>query len=358
KIPDIEPSAFHVLLRFLYCGDVDVTEDTVIGALYGADKYDADELKKAAQSYLDQNITTETVCTILEPAKLFNFENLKEKCMDFIEQNCESVFQTPSALGLMKETLSEIVSSDKLNIEELEIYHFLIKWAENQCEKKHIEKSDENTRKEIGDIIYQVRFHSLTLEIFAKDVCKRQILTPEEMIYLQQIIVGNLPEGKTEFNLGVRGYTCKTFTVFRGSGPRNGWDYTGTEDSLEFTVSRNVKLHGFMMWGGKSVPFTYTVEGKLLENSTDVADLPSQIIEKTDSSDYQFVVKFRKPIMLYPNKRYRVWVKLQGPRSWIGRHYKPSVNVRGVQIDFYTHNGNNNGTTESSGQFPGFILSL
>ncbi|XP_062578644.1 BTB/POZ domain-containing protein 2-like [Saccostrea cucullata] len=356
KIPDIESSAFHVLLRFLYCGDVDVTEDTVIGALYAAEKYDAEELKKASKLYLDQNITTETVCSIIESAKLFNFENLTEKCMDFIEENCDSVFQSPSALGLMKETLSEIVSSENLNIEELGIYHFLIKWAENQCERKHMEKSDENIRKEIGDIIYHVRFQSLTLETFVKDVCRRRILTSEDMFNLQQIIVGNLNMGNTKFNLEERRY--KTFTVFRGSGSKAGWGYSGTEDSLEFTVNRNVKLHGFLMWGGRSVPYTYTVVGKVLENSTEVGDIPSQVIEKTDSLDYQFEIKLRKPVVLFPNKRYRVWVKLQGPSSWNGRTYKQSVNGRGVQINFYTHRGMNNSTSDTDGQFPGLILSL
>ncbi|XP_062570010.1 BTB/POZ domain-containing protein 2-like [Saccostrea cucullata] len=356
KIPDIEPSVFHVLLRFLYCGDVDVTEDTVIGALYAAEKYDVEELKKASQSYLDENIRTETVCVILESAKLFKFESLNEKCMDFIEKNCVSVFQSPSALGLMKETLSEVVSSENLDIEEIEIYHFLIKWAENKCERKNMVKSDENIRKEMGDVIYQVRFQSMNLETFAKEVCKRQILNPEEMINLQQIIVGNINKRNTKFNLGKQRY--KTFTVLRSSGPNAGWGYSGPEDSLEFTVNRNVKLHGFLMWGGKSVPYTYTVVGKLLENSTDVGDIPSQIIEKTDSMDYQFEVKLRKPVVLFPNKRYRVWVKLQGPSSWNGKTYKQSVNEQGVQIKFYTHRGENNWTSDTDGQFPGLILSL
>ncbi|XP_061170988.1 BTB/POZ domain-containing protein 6-like [Saccostrea echinata] len=356
KIPDIEPSAFNVLLRFLYCGDIDLNQDTVIGALYAADKYDVEELMKASKSYLDQNITYETVCTILENAKLFNFENLTEKCMNFIVENCNSVLQSPSALGLMKETLSEIVSSKYLNMEELEMYHFLISWAENQCEKKGLTKSDENIRNEIGDTLYQVRFQSMNLETFVKDVCRREILTPDEMINLQQIIVGNLHKGNTKFNLGERKY--KTFTFLRCSDQRDGWDYKGTEDSIEFTVNRDVKLHGFMMWGGKSVPYTYTVERKLFENSNDVADVPSQPIEITNSSDIQFVVKLRKPVLLYPSKRYRVWVRLQGPRSWTGQTYKQSVNERGVQLYFYTHGGQNNGTSDTGGQFPGFILSL
>ncbi|XP_056023007.1 BTB/POZ domain-containing protein 3-like [Ostrea edulis] len=126
RVPDIEPSSFDALLRFLYCDDVSFTPDTVTSVLYAADKYGVDDLVTTIKSYLDQNITNETVLTILESAKLFNLEDLLKKCKNFIESDPFTVFQSSSALEITKETLTYIISLDSLVMDELEIYQFLI----------------------------------------------------------------------------------------------------------------------------------------------------------------------------------------------------------------------------------------
>ncbi|XP_062611532.1 BTB/POZ domain-containing protein 6-like [Saccostrea cucullata] len=202
KIPDIEPPSFDVLLRFVYCGEVEVNKETAIGALYAAEKYDIKALKKATISYLKKNITTETIS---------------------------------------KDTLMEILSSDNLDIEELKVYHFLISWGEGQCEVKGYEKSDENIRNQIGDAVYRVRFQYMDLDTFVKNVCKRNILTSKDKLILQQVIVGNLEKESTKFNLGKRKPALKTYNVIRRSSPLKGSysDYKG----------RRQDRQAFVPWG-------------------------------------------------------------------------------------------------------------
>ncbi|XP_062578705.1 BTB/POZ domain-containing protein 6-like [Saccostrea cucullata] len=260
KIPDIEPPSFDVLLRFLYCGDIALNQDTVIGVLYAADKYDVDELKKATQlflywgdvevnndtvigalyaaekynletfkkateSYLDKNITNETVFSVFANAKLFGLEALSKKCIEFMNEKGAYVFQSPFALEISKDTLKEILSSDNLDIEELKIYHFLISWGEGQCEVKGHEKSDENIRNQIGDAVYRVRFQFMDLDMFVKNVCRRNILTSEDKLILQQVIVGNLEKESTKFNFGKRKPTLKVCNVLRSGSHLESWRY-------------------------------------------------------------------------------------------------------------------------------------
>ncbi|XP_062586828.1 BTB/POZ domain-containing protein 6-like [Saccostrea cucullata] len=229
KIPDIEPPSFDVLLRFVYCGEVEVNKETAIGALYAAEKYDIEALKKATISYLKSNITTETVCTFLENAKLFHLERLTKKCIEFINEKCSIILQLPISLQISKDTLMEILSSDNLDIEELKVYHFLISWGEGQCELKGYERSDENIRNQIGDALYQVRFQFMDLDTFVKNVCRRNILTSKDKLILQQVIVGNLEKESTKFNLGKRKPALKTYNVIRRSSPLKGSysEYTG-----------------------------------------------------------------------------------------------------------------------------------
>ncbi|XP_048735903.1 BTB/POZ domain-containing protein 6-like [Ostrea edulis] len=235
-VPDIEPSSFDALLRYLYCDDISFTPDTVTSVLYAADKYGVDDLVTKIKSYLDQNITNETVLTVLESAKLFNLEDLLQKCEDFIASDPFPVLQSSSALEITKETLTYIISLDSLVMDELDIYHFLIKWTENQCDKVGIEKTDPNIRAMMGDLIYLIRFPFMNLESFAKDVCNRDILNAQEKLNLQQVIVGNLDKTSTKFKFEKR--ICKTFCVLPGESPRymGVWSYRrNLEDCIEFT---------------------------------------------------------------------------------------------------------------------------
>ncbi|XP_056002859.1 BTB/POZ domain-containing protein 3-like isoform X2 [Ostrea edulis] len=252
-VPDIEPSSFDALLRFLYCGDVDFSADTITSVLYAADKYGVDDLVTKIKSYLDQNITKETVLIILESAKLFNLEDLLEKCEDFIESGPFPVLQSPSALEVTKETLTYIISLDSLVMDELEIYHFLMKWSENQCDKVEMEKTDPNIRAMMGDLIYSIRFHTMNLDTFVKDVCNREILDAQEKLSLQQVIVGSVDKENTKFKFKVR--TCKTFCVVRGErkDTERFWAYSRSlPDCIEFTVNKTVRIHDFVIWGGRS----------------------------------------------------------------------------------------------------------
>ncbi|XP_062578706.1 BTB/POZ domain-containing protein 6-like, partial [Saccostrea cucullata] len=226
KIPDIEPPSFDVLLRFLYCGDVEIKKDTVIGALYAAEKYDVVALKEAMESYLDKNITNQTVFSVFENAMLFGLEALYKKCIEFINEIGASVFQSPFALEISKDTLKEILSSDNLDIEELKVYHFLISWDEGQYEVKDLEKSDKNIRNQIGDVVYRVRFQFMDLDMFVKNVCRRNILTSEDKLILQQVIVGNPEKESTKFSLGKRKPALKTCNVLRSSSPYESWRFS------------------------------------------------------------------------------------------------------------------------------------
>ncbi|XP_062592904.1 BTB/POZ domain-containing protein 6-like [Saccostrea cucullata] len=224
-IPDIEPPSFDVLLRFLYCGDVEVHNDTVIGALYAAEKYDVGALKEATESYLDKNITNETVFSVFANAKLFGLEALSKKCIEFINEKGAYVFQSQFALQISKDTLKEILSSENLDIEELRVYHFLISWGEGQCEVKGYEKSDENIRNQIGDAVYRVRFQFMDLDMFVKNVCRRNILTSDDKLILQQVIAGNMEKESTKFNLGKRKPALKTCNGLRSGSHFESWRY-------------------------------------------------------------------------------------------------------------------------------------
>jgi hypothetical protein len=335
-----------------------LTPDTVISVLYAAEKYGVEDLVIEIKSYLDQNITHETVMTIFGSAKIFNLEDLVQKCKAFIESDPDPILQSASAMELSKETLEYVISLDSLTMDELDIYKFLIKWADSQCDRMGKEKTDQNIRTVMGDLIYNIRFHSMKVESFVKDVCNREILNAQEKLSLQQVIVGNQDKRNTKVRFGER--KSKLFWIWRGEGvDKTPWTYScNSPDCILFTVSKNVRIHGFVMWGGKSVPYTYTIQAKLFQNSEEVSIVPVQTVEKKEVEGNKFTITLPNPVLLTPGMRYTAWVLMEGPDSWRGKGYKSSVTEHDVNFQFYSHDIKQNGTSVSLGQFPGFICSL
>ncbi|XP_048749896.2 BTB/POZ domain-containing protein 2-like [Ostrea edulis] len=358
-VPDIEPSSFDALLRFVYCGDVDLCPDTVTSVLYAADKYGVDDLVTKIKSYLDQNITNETVLIILESAKLFNFEDLLQKCKSFIQSHPFPLLNSKSSsLDLTTETLEYILSLEFIAMEEPDIYQFLIKWSENQCDKAGMEKTDQNIRSIMGNLIYLIRFPFMNIEPFVKNICNREILDAQEKLNLQQVIVGNLDKNNTKFNLGER--KCRIFYVLRGQLPCTEIRSNGSNqpDIIDIRVNKNVRIHGFVMWGGVSIPYTYKIEAKLFENSKEISTVPVQTIYKRESSDTKFTIPLPEPVCLVPDVTYSAWVCLKGPDSWSGEHYGWYVTEHGVEFEFNESCDDNMFPSGSLEQFPGLVCSL
>lgn len=177
-IPDIEPDVFDTLLRFMYFEAKEMNEHSVIGTLYAADKYDVTDLVEICRSFLESNIKEDTVCVIMENAKMFNMADLYSKCKTFIF-NCSdtTVFDSPGFLDLGKECLKGIIESDDLPLDETLIYQSLIRWARHHCEREHLDKSDpKQLRSMLGDLLYEIRFPAMSLEVFWKHVVIDEVL--------------------------------------------------------------------------------------------------------------------------------------------------------------------------------------
>jgi hypothetical protein len=112
------------------------------------------------------------------------------------------------------------------------------------------------------------------------------------------------------------------------------------------------------MWAGVCIPYTYKIQAKLYGNSKEIAAVADQTMEEGETVNRRFTVPLPQPVTLVPDIRYRAWVRLEGPDSWRGQNYKPFVTEENVEFVFYTYNGENNGTSHCTGQFPGFLCSL
>ena len=74
EIPDVEPVAFMVLLKYLYCDEIDLEPDTVLAVLYAAKKYIVPHLARSCVRFLEISLSAKNACVLLSQSRLFEVQ--------------------------------------------------------------------------------------------------------------------------------------------------------------------------------------------------------------------------------------------------------------------------------------------
>uniref|UniRef100_A0A914V8Z6 BTB domain-containing protein n=1 Tax=Plectus sambesii TaxID=2011161 RepID=A0A914V8Z6_9BILA len=77
-IPDVHPTAFRIMLKYLYTDEVDLDADTVLATLYASKKYLITYLTRACINFLETSLTARNVCLLLTQSRLFEEEELMQ----------------------------------------------------------------------------------------------------------------------------------------------------------------------------------------------------------------------------------------------------------------------------------------
>lgn len=334
-----------------------IDETTVITTLYAAEKYAVTELVGICQSFLESKMAADNVCVIMENARMFSMAQLLTKCKNFIfdiESDARRVFESDGFLDLKRETLLSIAESDELPLEENFIYRSLTRWAKHNCAKERKENPNfTEIRKMLGNTIYEVRFPTMSLETFWKNMASDEILSADEKVHISQVIVRKTVQN-TVFKSTERKRDVNILRSQSDPTVRN-WEYRGDVDAIEFEVNKPVSLCGILLYGNSNSQYSYDVEIKIfsLSDIVMVHILPKKITE----SCKMFQVHFDKPCKVNPNERYTVWVKMNGPKSYRG-NYSECVEYKGHKFKFYKSIYSSNGTSAASGQIPGLLCSF
>lgn len=341
----------------MYFEDHGIDETTVITTLYAAEKYAVTELVGICQSFLESKMAADNVCVIMENARIFSMTQLLKTCKDFIFDTgyeARRVFESDGFLDLKREILLSLVESDELPLEENFIYKSLIRWAKHKCVKEGKENPNlTDIRKMLANTIFEVRFPTMSLETFWKDMASDEILTADEKVHISQVIVGKTNQN-TVFKSTVR--KIGVHIMRSQSDPTVcNWVYAGNVDAIEFEVNRTISLYGILLYGNSNTQYSYDVEIKIISSSGIV--LVHMLPKKINETCKMFQVLLDKPCTIYPNEKYTVWVKMNGPKSYRGE-YSECVDYKGYKFKFYQTVQSSNGTSVASGQIPGLLCSL
>ncbi|RIA80112.1 hypothetical protein C1645_882344 [Glomus cerebriforme] len=195
NLPKISPQFFKIILRFIYCGKIDLTKlqgSDILNFLMAVDELKIQTLVNCVQEYLIKHhseFLQQNPIKILET--VHQLENFTELWKFFLEKICKEpdiIFNSDKFICLKTPLLELLLKQDDLLLDEIVIWDNLIKWTfaqhpSIQQDVKKWNKEDitimENTFRKFIPLI---RFYQISSEDFLDKVYPFKALLPEDLI--------------------------------------------------------------------------------------------------------------------------------------------------------------------------------
>ncbi|XP_030573237.1 BTB/POZ domain-containing protein 6-B isoform X2 [Drosophila novamexicana] len=356
KVPDVEPTAFLTLLRYLYCDEIKLEPEHILATLYAAKKYIVPHLARACVNYLEVKLTAKNACLLLSQSRLFEEPELMQRCWEVIDAQAEMAVKSEDFVDIDLKTFESILSRETLNCKEIHLFEAALNWAINACEKMSIDETSPNKRRVLGQALHLIRIPTMTLEEFANGVAQTGILTSQETIDMFLHFTAKIKPTlsfPTRPRAGLKTQVCHRFQscAYRS----NQWRYRGRCDSIQFSVDRRIFIVGFGLYGSSTGAANYNVKIELKRLGRTLAENDTKFF--SDGSSNTFHVFFENPIQIEPECYYTASVILDGNElSFFGQEGMSEVLMGNVTFQFQCSSESTNGTGVQGGQIPELIF--
>jgi len=320
--------------------------------MYAAKKYLLTGLVAECGTVLEKELSVDTVCTLLEQSMSLGENALKQKSLNFISKNIHRVFNTEEFVHLSHDALEEIVSLDCLvGSSERQLYERCVKWARQQLrETGNKSPSDAEIREKLGNILYKIRFPTMTQKDFAELTAQSAVLTAEEQrdVYVYMALGMELETLHLQFATQIRRVTEKVISRFNRI--RGEWNCSGPTDAISFQTTVDIVLTDVGLYGGIEAS-GHDVTLQVLKGSETL----SKTVTKMSSEGGQKPVKIKleNPVHVHANTMYTIAAVINGPKTWSGKNGKSACDFpESGSIAFYMSAMSRNSTDVSHGQIP------
>ena len=367
EMPDAEYESLMEFFRFTYSDEVNLSGSNVMGVLYLAKKYIVPSLVDKCSEYLLDNLEPSNVFSILPSAEKYEEKNLVDRCWKVIDKQTELAVKSDGFGEIERSLLETVVKRDTLTIEEIELFKAVDLWATKECERQRLTADGSVKRRMLGEeIVKAIRFPTMKQEDFSAVVLDTDLLKKAEI----KNIIKRLSSVSTSSTIFPDTKRCgtKISTVVEkccrlGSIGVNSWTFgSGTKDSIDFSVDKDIALHGlcFFGWKGKS----HSVALELIDTNTKKAlksltGTFSTVLLNWQKYNFEgFEVPLKEAILLKKNTRYGIRASIKGPSLQSGTNFINPVQCSGVTFTFFTCEDPGSRTDFEKGQFPILLFSL
>ncbi|CAG8779839.1 12176_t:CDS:2, partial [Acaulospora morrowiae] len=135
--PGISPGAFGHILSYIYNGTITLEEDTAkmhyLELLIASHELNLDELLEYTQDYIVENqgewIRQHLVKIVRVTTNNQYLSKLGAYCQMLVNTNPSEILKAGDSLSLEEEYMILLIKRDDLQIEEIEIWNFVLKWG-------------------------------------------------------------------------------------------------------------------------------------------------------------------------------------------------------------------------------------
>lgn len=150
----IEPSALEAMVNFAYTGNVAITRHNAQSILIAANFLQLTGIRDACCEFFKDRLHISNCLSVRMFADQYMCKDLVEAANKFIQGHFKEVSLTGDFLGLAKEELMDIISSDELNIcSEEEVFEAVLEW---------IKFREKDRKEDLPELMVQVRLPLLT----------------------------------------------------------------------------------------------------------------------------------------------------------------------------------------------------
>ena len=169
ELEEATASIIEDVLKYVYTGNVSVTEESAHNLVATADYLLLPGLKTLACDFFKEILATENCVFNYYFAEKYRCVSLKEKCLELIMSNFSAVMETDDFLNLDAKQIMEWVSSDDIIIKtEEDVFKGIVKWVHhNKIERE----------KEFSVLLHQVRLNSLQQDYLVNEMVKEELIT-------------------------------------------------------------------------------------------------------------------------------------------------------------------------------------
>ncbi|XP_044728793.1 BTB/POZ domain-containing protein 2-like isoform X2 [Chrysoperla carnea] len=295
EIPDVDPTAFMVLLNFLYCNDILISSETVMNILYVAKKYIVPELENHCVEFLEKELAVDNAFFILNAARLYDEPKLAALCLDMIDKNTTEILDSDGFTDIDLKTLISVLERDTLQAFESKLFQAIILWSEAECGRKQLTVTPDNQRHVLGRALTLIHFSFMTMKEFEKGPIQSGLLDDS---YIKRVLmdIGSITNSterprcsKDPLEVYLKFYhgETKTIPVLLGAKTSPRW----------FQFFKPVFIVGFVVLNISKNESNVELALALYN--------PFNIIKqniKSSSSSDQLVFMLNKPIMLTGNE--------------------------------------------------------
>ncbi|CAC5395506.1 unnamed protein product [Mytilus coruscus] len=175
-----EDNIYRYVVQWYIC--IQMTLTYVMTLVYLPRKYMVCSLSEKCHSFITAASLDDptNAVELYHQAFLLDITEVMEDSMKVINQSTKRCLESEALLTLPPQCVRGLIADNHHQLDEDNIYRYVVQWCERRCERGAIENTDENYRKVLGDILYEIRFPNISYKFFKSSIERRNILTEIE----------------------------------------------------------------------------------------------------------------------------------------------------------------------------------